>query len=337
VRSYHIDKGAGLAGLTLREHPEPRPGPRQVLVRVRAVSLNARELMILFQGRYPLPVKPDVVAACDGAGEVVAVGPGVGHTAPGDRVTASIFPRWQAGPFRMETADQLGGSLDGMLTELALLDEDALVPVPGHLSFEEAAALPCAGVTAWNALTGGRPLQAGETVLTLGSGGVSLFAIQLARAAGAHVVATTSSPEKAARLRALGAHQVVDYRATPEWSREVRRLTAGRGADHVVEVGGPGTLEESLRSLAVGGEVACVGALASGPAATDLGGLMRAVGSMRRIAVGSRAQFLELTRAVALHGLRPVIGRVFPFEEASAAFAHYAAGGTLGKVIIAIA
>jgi NADPH:quinone reductase-like Zn-dependent oxidoreductase len=328
--------GAGLQGLTLREHPEPRPGPRQVLVRVRAVSLNARELVILVQGRYPLPVKPDVVAACDGAGEVVAVGEGVTRAAAGDRVTASIFPRWQDGPFRMETADQLGGSLDGMLTELAILDEDALVPIPEHLSFEEAAALPCAAVTAWNALTGGRPLLAGEAVLTQGSGGVSLFAIQLARAAGARVIATTSSSEKAARLAALGAHAVIDYRAVPGWPAEARRLTGGRGVDHVVEVGGPGTLEQSFQSVAVGGEIAWVGWLAGGSSAVDLTAFASSVGTLRRVAVGSRAQFLAMNRAIDLHQLRPVIERVFPFEEAPAAFAHYAAGGGVGKVVIAV-
>lgn len=336
MRSYHIAMGAGLEGLTRREHPEPRPGPRQVLVGIRAVSLNARELMILLHGRYPLPVKPDVIAACDGAGEVLAIGEGVGRVAVGDRVTASIFPRWQDGPFRTEVADQLGGSLDGMLTERTVLDEDALVPIPEHLSFEEAATLPCAAVTAWNALTGGRPLQAGESVLTQGSGGVSLFAIQLARAAGARVIATTSSPEKAARLRSLGAHEVIDYRAVRDWPGEVRRLTGGRGVDHVVEVGGPGTLEGSFQSVGVGGEIAWVGWLAPGPSTVDLTAFARSVGSLRRVAVGSRAQFLAMNRAIAVHRLRPVIERTFSFDDAPAAFAHYAAGGGVGKVVITV-
>lgn len=337
MRSYHVRAGGGLEGLTLREHPDPEPGRRQVLVRVRAVSLNARELMILIEGRYPLPLKPDLVAACDGAGEVVALGQGVTRAAVGDRVVASVFPRWQDGPFRMEVAEQLGGSLDGMLTEVAVLDEDALVPIPEHLSFQEAATLPCAAVTAWNALTGGRPLQPGETVLTLGSGGVSLFAVQLARAAGARVIATTSSSEKASRLRSLGAHEVIDYRAVPGWQAEVRRLTGGQGVERVVEVGGPRTLERSFQSVAMGGEIAWVGWLAGGAAAVDLTAFARSVGTLRRVAVGSRAQFLAVNRAIAAHLLRPAIDRVFPFDEAPAAFAYYAAGGGFGKVVIAVA
>lgn len=336
MRSYHIRMGAGLEGLTLRDGPAPRPGLRQVLLRVRAASLNARELSILIQGRYPLPVKPDVIAACDGAGEVAEVGAGVTRAAVGDRVTASIFPRWLDGPFRTETSAQLGGSLDGMLTELVAVDEDALVPIPEHLSFEEAAALPCAGVTAWNALSGGRPLQAGETVLTLGTGGVSLFALQLARAAGARIIATTSSADKAERLRDLGAHEVIDYRAVPEWHAEVRRLTGGQGADHVVEVGGPPTLANSVRAVAVGGEIAWVGWLAGRGTMPDLTPLWTSVGTLRSVAAGSRAQLVAAVRTYALHRLRPVIDRVFSFDRAPAAFAYYAGGGGFGKVIIAI-
>lgn len=336
MRSYHLTMGAGLGGLTLREHAAPSPGPGEALVRVRAVSLNYRELMILIHGQYPLPVRPDVIAASDGAGEVVAVGEGVSAVAVGDRVTVPIFPRWRSGPFRMETSAQLGGSLDGMLTELAVLPADALVPVPPHLSFEEAAALPCAGVTAWNALTGGRPPAPGDVVLTLGSGGVSLLAIQLARALGARVVATTSSEAKAGRLRALGADEVIDYRARPDWDVEVRRLTGGRGADLVVEVGGPGTLQRSLASLAVGGEIAWVGGLAPGAFVIDLLPLNRCVGTLRRVAVGSREQFLAMNELITLRRIRPVIARVFGFDQAPAAFAEYARGGHVGKIVIAV-
>jgi NADPH:quinone reductase-like Zn-dependent oxidoreductase len=203
MRSYHATSGGGLEGLVLREHDEPVPQPREVLVRVRASSLNFREISVL-RGTYPLPIKPDVVMGADGAGEVVALGPGVTRVRVGDRVAAAMFPRWIDGPIAWEYAPQIGGSLDGMMTEYIALSEDALVRLPDHLSFEEGATLPCAAVTAWNALTGARRLQAGDAVLTLGSWSVSLFALQLARLFGARVIATTSNDNKAKRLRALG-------------------------------------------------------------------------------------------------------------------------------------
>lgn len=331
-----MNLGAGLEGLTRKEHAPPTPGPYEVLIRVRAVSLNFREISILIHGAYPLPVKPDVVAVSDGAGEVVAVGDRVTRAKVGDRVAAAIFPRWIDGPFRLEYAPQLGGSLDGMLTELAAVGEDAVVPIPEHLSFEEAATLPCAGVTAWNALTGGRPLHAGETVLTLGSGGVSLFALQLAKLSGARVIVTTSNEAKAAKLRALGADDVIDYRATPDWPAEVRRRTGGRGVDLVVETGGTGTLEQSLASIAFGGQIAWVGSLAGRAAAIDVRGVFNAAVSLRAVAVGSRAQFIAMNRAIAVHRLKPVLDRTFAFDDARAAFSYYASGQSFGKVIIRI-
>src|SRR5215471_16371344 len=246
MKSWHAESGGGIEGLVCKEHEQAAPGAREVLVKVRANSLNARELSVL-RGTYPLPVKPDVVMCADGAGEVVELGPGVTRVAIGDRVAAAMFPRWLGGRVDWEYAPQLGGSLDGMLTDFIVLHEDALVRIPEHLSFEEGATLPCAAVTAWNALTGGRRLQAGDTVLTLGSGGVCLFAIQLARLFGARVIATTSSDTKAERLHALGADAVVNYRTTPDWHLAVRELTSGRGVDQVIEVGGS-TLEQSIRA-----------------------------------------------------------------------------------------
>lgn len=334
MRSYHANLGAGIGGLAVSEHDTPRPGPNQVLVRVRASSLSFRELMIL-RGQYPLPIKPDVVPISDGAGEVVAVGEHVGRVVVGDRVTASMFPRWIDGPFAMEYADQLGGSLDGMLTEYALLDAEALVHIPGHLSYEQAATLPCAAVTAWNALTGGRGLQAGETVLTLGSGGVSLFAIQFAKAFGGRVISTTSSEEKAQRLRALGADEVIDYRATPAWPEPVRDLTDGAGVDHVIEV--TGQLGQSLESVAIAGEIAFVGLLSDGAGLPPIDPklLRMSAADVRTIAVGSRAQFIAMNRAIAVNGLTPVIDRVFSFDEAVEAYRYYESTQPLGKVVIA--
>src|SRR5499426_4774642 len=257
MKSYHANSGAGLAGLSMKEHDQPKAGSREVLIRVRANSLNFRELSIL-RGNYPLPVKQDVVMASDGAGEVVAVGDGVTRAKVGDRVAVAMFPRWIDGPFAWEYALQIGGSLDGMLTEFIALNEDAVVHIPDHLSFEEAATLPCAAVTAWNALTGARRLQAGDTVLTLGSGGVSLFALQFAKTFGARVIATTSSEEKAGKLMTAGADEVINYRTTPDWHIAVRELTKGRGVDQVVDVGG-GTLEQSIQSVVLEGQVNFIG------------------------------------------------------------------------------
>jgi NADPH:quinone reductase-like Zn-dependent oxidoreductase len=331
MKSYHASSGAGLAGLTLRESDAPRPGPGQILLRLRASSLNARELSVL-AGTYPLPVKPDVIMGADGAGEIVEVGPGVARAQVGDRVAVAMFPRWQDGPFTWDVAAQIGGSLDGMLTELAVVDEDAVVPIPAHLSFEEAATLPCAAVTAWNALTGSRPLVAGQTVLVLGSGGVSLFALQLAKLSGARVIATTSSDEKARRLERLGADAVVNYVTTPEWQRAVRELTGGRGVDQVIEVGG-GTLQRSIQATAVEGLVNFIGRLDRGQA-IDVGLLFGSVATLRVVPAGSRAQFMAMNRAIAATGMRPVIDRVFPFDETPAAFRYYDATRPFGKVVI---
>ncbi len=340
MKSYHINKGAGIASLTIREHDIPEPGPRDVLVQVHATSLSYRELMILILGYYPLPIRPDVIPVSDGAGTVVAIGTDVTRVKLGDRVAGALFPYWVDGPFAQEYAAQLGGSLDGMLTEYALLSEEALVHIPEHLSFEEAAALPCAGVTAWNALTGCRPLQAGDTVLTLGSGGVSLFALQLAKLFGARVIATTSSEEKAERLKALGADAIINYRQTPEWHGAVRRLTEERGVDRVVEVGGTGTIEQSIKSTTYAGEIAVIGSLSGAVAANETTALtvlrlaIAGVVMLRSIAAGSRAQFLAMNRAIALHHLTPVIDRVFPFDDAQAAYRYYAEAHPFGKVII---
>lgn len=333
MKSYHVNLGAGLAGLTLREHPRPEPGPGEALVRVRASSLSYRELMIL-RGWYPLPVKPDVVAVSDGAGEVAAVGPGVTAVKPGDRVAASIFPDWLEGRFRPEVIAQLGGSLDGMLTEYAVLPERALVHLPEHLTYEEGAALPCVGVTAWNALTGGRGLAEGETVLTLGTGGVSVFALQFAKSFGARVIATTSSDERARRLRALGADEVINYRETPDWPRAVRALTGGRGVDHVIDV--VGTLGKSLQATALEGEIAFVGMLSDEGRASpvDPTQLFASGAVIRPIPCGHRAHFLAMNERIAAHRLKPVIDRVFPFEDAHGAYRYFEQARPFGKVVL---
>ncbi len=343
VRGYVLGAAAGagvgagprtaVARLSLRTHEPRTPGRGEVAVAVHAASLSFRELLVL-RDAYVLPVKPDVVPVSDGAGEVVAVGPGVRRVRPGDRVTAGVFPHWLDGPLEPAYLPQLGGSLDGMLTELAVLPEDALVHVPDHLSYAEAATLPCAAVTAWNALTGdGRGIRPGQTVLATGSGGVSLFTLQFARLLGARVIATTGRAEKERRLRALGADHVVNYRETPDWSGVVRELTGGRGVDRVVDTAG--TLEQSLRSVAVDGHLAFVGSVSGDWPPIDPRVLFGVAATVRALAVGSRAQFVAMNDAIAAHRLRPVVDRVFPFEEA-AAYAYYASARPFGKVIIKV-
>lgn len=334
MRSFHANLGSGIDGLVLREHETPAPGRGEVLVRVRASSLGFRELMIL-RGWYPLPIKHDVVPVSDGAGEVVAVGEGAARFAVGDRVAATLFPDWQDGTFTPQVAaSQVGGSIDGMLTEYAVLNERALVHIPRHLSFEQAATLPCAGVTAWNALTGGRGLLAGETVVTLGSGGVSLFALQIAKSFGARVIATAGGEVKAARLLELGADDAIDRHATPNWYERVRELTDGAGADHVIEV--TGLLGPAIRAAAVNGEIALVGFLSDDgglppidPKTVWLSGV-----HLRSVAVGSRAHFLALNRAFEVNRLEPAIDKVFGFDEAPDAYRYYESANHVGKVVI---
>ena len=334
VRSYHVNSGDGIDGLSLRSHEPHTPGIGEVAVAIHAVSLSFRELLVL-RGQYVLPVKPDVIPVSDGAGQVIAVGPGVQRVRPGDRVTATLFPQWRDGPLQPSHLPQLGGSLDGMLTELAILPEQALVPIPEHLSYAEAATLPCAAVTAWNALTGDGPgIQPGHTVLTTGSGGVSLFAVQLAKLLGARVIATTGHMEKEQRLRDLGADEVVNYRAVPDWHTAVRDITGGRGVDRVVETAG--TLEQSLKSLAVNGHVAFVGSLSGEWPPLDPRLVFAVAATIRALAVGSHTQFIRLSEFITSHQLRPVIDRKFPFEEASAAFRYYESTSPFGKVIIEI-
>jgi NADPH:quinone reductase-like Zn-dependent oxidoreductase len=337
VRAWEIRGRFGLDALTLVERPDPETGPGQVIVRVGAASLNYRDLLTV-QGSYnpkqPLPLVP----VSDGAGEVVAVGPGVTRVKPGDRVAGIFAQRWIAGPPTREgMRSSLGGPLDGMLAERVALDAEGVVPVPEHLSFEEAACLPCAGVTAWSALVEQGSLKAGDTLLVLGTGGVSLFALQFAHLLGARVIVTSSSDAKLERARALGATDVVNYRTTPDWAEAVKEMTGGRGADHVLEVGGAGTLAKSLRAVRMGGQLSLVGNLAGLDAHLNLGLVFMQGVRVQGVLVGSRETFEAMNRAIALHRLRPVVDRVFAFEEARAALEHLASQQHFGKVVIRVA
>ncbi len=266
---------------------------------------------------------------------MVEVGEGVDAFRVGDRVMGTFHPRWFGGPMPANVfAHDYGSEVDGWLAERKVVSQEAVVKVPDGLSPEEAATLPCAALTAWTALGGPEPIRAGQAVLTQGTGGVSLFALQLAKAVGARVIATTSGPAKAERLRALGADEVVNYKEEPKWGERARALTGGRGVDRVVEVGGPGTIGESLRAVAVGGEIISIGFLTTDNPGIDFFQLMQSWATFRAIAVGHRAGLEDVARAVAMAGIRPVIDRVFPFEEAKQAYAHLESGSHLGKVVI---
>jgi NADPH:quinone reductase-like Zn-dependent oxidoreductase len=331
MRAYQLDRFESPDGLVLRDRAVPQPGPGEAVVRIHARSLNYRDLLIMHK-RYPVPGTVGVVPVSDGAGEVVAVGEGVTRVAVGDRVAATYFPRWRDGRFALELVlEQFGCTRDGMLAEFMVTDQEALVSIPAHLSFEEAATLPCAGVTAWSALTGPRPVLPSDTVLTIGSGGVALFALQFATLLGARVIAVTSSESKAALLKQYGADVVVNSAQYPAWESAVREATNGRGVDHVVETGAIDTLPRSLASCAADGHIALVAALGAGTLDAKA---LSAPTTIRRLYVGSRASFETMNRAIAHHTLRPVIGRVFPFDEAKDAYTYFAAKHHVGKVVI---
>ena len=316
--------------LTEAETPPP-PGPGKVLVRVRAVSLNYRDLLLSQNAARPRTIVP----CSDGAGEVAAIGTRVSRVRVGDRVAGIFFQTWLDGPLTDDVhAQALGGSADGMLTEYVVLSEQGVVKLPDYLSYEEAACLPCAGVTVWNGLFEQGRLQPGQTVLLQGTGGVSILGLQLAKAAGARVIITSSSDEKLARARALGADETINYRTTPAWEQAVQQLTAGLGADHVVEVGGAGTLEKSLGATRASGHIAFVGVLTGRAAPIATGLLLTKSLRLTGIYVGSRAMFERLLAALEQSQLRPVIDRVFAFDEAPAALAYLASGAHFGKVVV---
>lgn len=337
MRAYVLRKGSSsLDSLVVEDRPIPVPGPGEVLVKMRAWSLNYRDQLIV-QGHYlGGTIQQDVVPLSDGTGEVASVGPGVSRFAEGDRVAGIFFPAFTSGPPSPAMGASLGGPpLDGMLAEYVVLHERALVPLAKSLSFEEAATLPCAGVTAWNALMEGpRAVRPGARVLILGTGGVSLLALQIAKAAGAEVTATSSSDAKLERVKALGALHGVNYKTIENWGAEAARI-AGGGFDHVVEVGGVGTLAQSYQAVGFGGEVALIGVLTrsgdAGPHAMMIKGA-----SLRGIFVGNRDMAERLNAAIDANAIKPVIDRTFAFEDAVEAYRYQSTSALFGKVVIRI-
>lgn len=333
MRAWQIDR-FGLDALRSVELPDPQPGVGEVLVRWRAQSLNYRDLIVV-QGTYIPKLLLPFTPLSDAAGEVVAVGGGVTAWKSGDRVIGQYIQSWLEGPPTPEnTRLALGAPLPGVLSEYSVLPVHGLVPLPEYMSFDEGATLPIAAITAWNALFSHRDLVPGSTVLIEGTGGVSLFGLQLAKAAGLRTIITSSSDERLARASALGANESINYHATPDWSRCVRELTGGTGVDLVLEVGGSATMNESLHSVRFDGRIALIGFLSGTVLTLDAVDFIRGLVTLHAVRVGSRAMFLDLLRAMEQHKLRPQIDRVFPFSEAPEAFQHLLKGTHFGKIVI---
>lgn len=337
MRAYQILPGNNIDGLQCVDFPERELAPGEVRMRVHAVSLNYRDLMVA-SGNYLVNVDDPIIPCSDGAGEVLAVGSGVTRLQVGDRVAGSFFPHWHDGrstPEKIRHA--LGGDVDGMLAEEVILHEDALVKIPPQLSFVEASTMPCAGVTAWNAIfVSSNAIQPGDTVLLLGTGGVSVLGLQLAKAAGLRTIITSSSDEKLQRARELGAHHTINYRSTPEWQEEVLRVTHGRGADVVLEVGGQGTVNRSVASASMGGSVAIIGGVSGFGGEVNPATLLATAKRMVGIFVGSSKMLEDVMRFAATTDIKPVVDRVFTFDQAKEAYRYMESGSHFGKVVIAV-
>lgn len=335
MRGMAIQDAYGLENLRPIDLPDPGPpGPGRVLIRMTAASLNFRDLLIaqnLYGGNFPLPLVP----LSDGCGRIEAVGEGVTRVKAGDRVCPSFFPDWIAGPPTVERRlNAMGGPLPGCAQAYLTGSAEAVSRVPEYLSDAEAACLPCAGLTAWRTLIVEGRLAPGERVLLEGTGGVSIFALQFAKATGAEVIITSSSDEKLERARNLGADHTVNYRQYPEWSKKVREVTDGAGVDHVVEVGGAETAKEALKSIRPGGQIGIIGVLSGPKQNLQIGAMIATCAVMRGISVGSRDDFEAMCRALDQHRIRPAVDRILPLEQLPDAFRLMEAGGHFGKICI---
>ena len=334
MRLYELQHKTGFDSVNLSQRDAPRPGAGQVLLKMKAWSLNYRDLLVA-RGAYGVPPPLGRIPLSDGVGEVIEAGQGVTRVQAGDRVAGIFMQGWIAGePSASIAGTALGGAIDGMLAEQVVLSAEGVTKVPAHLSDEEAAALPCAGVTAWNALVREARVKAGDVVVLQGTGGVSLLALQFAKLHGARCILTSSSDIKLEIARGLGADDCINYKVRPDWDAAVLEMTGGRGADVVVEVGGAGTLEKSLNCVRFGGIVTLIGVLTGTAGPIPTAAILRRHLRVQGIYVGSREMFEQMNRAIALHGLRPHIDRVFGFAEVRAAYEHLAGGGHSGKVAI---
>ncbi len=337
MRVFEIPQGSqSIQTLRFAERPQPEAGPQEILVRVRATSLNYRDLLVASGGYFGGPVSRNLIPLSDGAGEVVAVGKDVSRFRVGERVAATFFRDWIDGPAAPLNRPALGAPLDGMLAEYVVLNERDAVSIPQTLSFEQAATLPCAGVTAWHALVTVCRVKAGESILVIGTGGVSILALQLAKAAGCRVFVVSSSDEKLQRAATLGAEGLVNYRSTPQWGQEILKITGGIGINHVIETGGPGTLAKSMEAVAYAGHIALIGVVAGFEGDTNPHPIMRKSASMHGIFVGNRAMFEELNRAIDANRIEPVIDKVFDFDAAADAYRYLQSAAHFGKVVIRV-
>ena len=336
VKAWELKERSGSQGLHFSaDLAKPKPKAGEVLIRVRAASLNYRDLLVA-AGAYVAKVNTSLIPVSDGAGEIIALGEGVTDLAVGDRVVGTFFQKWLAGGISpAATSLALGGTVDGMLAEYVTLPETGVVRFPSYLNFAEAACLPCAAVTAWNALVETAGIQAGQTVLVLGTGGVSIFALQIAKLHGARVLVTSSSDEKLARAKSMGADAVINYRDIPDWDQAVLDVTGGDGVDLVVEVGGAGTLQRSIKSVRAGGTVAVIGVL-TGTGNIDPRPIISRAVRLQGVFVGSRAMLQNLNRAMTQCAVRPVIDRIFSLGQAKEAYEHLASGAHFGKVVIEV-
>jgi NADPH:quinone reductase-like Zn-dependent oxidoreductase len=334
MRAWRIPS-FGIENLELATLPDPHPRHGEILVKIHAVSLNYRDLMVV-TGKYNPKMHLPRVPASDGAGVVVAVGEGVSRVSVGDRVAGIFMQNWIDGPpDAAKIRGALGGDIDGMLAEFVVVREDGVVTVPQHLSFEEAATLPCAAVTAWNAVVQAGHVKAGDTVVIQGTGGVSIFALQFAKLLGARVLGTSSSDEKLERARALGLDAALNYRTNPDWDKWVIDQTGGRGADLIVEVGGAGTFSRSLHAVRIGGVVAQIGVLTQSANPVEIPSILHKQVHLRGIYVGSRADFEQMNRAIAQHALKPTIDQVFTFDRLPDALRRIEAAAHFGKLVVA--
>lgn len=337
MQSWIIPAGSaeGADALRLVERPELPIGPHQVRLRPKAWSTNYRDLAVASGHYFGGAVRRDTVPLSDGAGVVVEIGEGVTRWAVGDRVAATFFQDWVAGPIGPEIfRSDLGGSIDGLLAQQVVLSEQGLVRIPDGLSFEQAACLPCAALTAWNALFEKGNLRPGQTVLLLGTGGVSMMALLLAKCAGARVILTSSSDDKLDRARSLGADHLINYRSREDWDAAVLDATGGRGVDIILEVGGPGTMQRSLSAVATSGLVALIGVLTGGAGEINPMPLLRKAARIEGVFVGSRTMFEDMNRSLAVNGFEPPIDRQFGFDEAPEAYRYQRSGAHFGKIVI---